>query len=117
MDPQPPSREEELRLREEALRARELQIRMRELEAELDPVPVQSKVQQARVQQGETYKHEETSRRRRPWYRRLPELAKFILIVIAVVVAVRLAVWLATAVLVLTVGWVAYKLFLEGDDV
>lgn len=98
------SREEELRLREEAIRERELQIRMRELEAELDPTPLHP-----------TTKHETTSKKGRLWYERIPNIAKFVLLLVVVIVAIRIAAWLATAALVLGIAWVGYKFFLEGD--
>lgn len=105
MNPHHRSKEEDLRRREEALKEREIQIRMRELEAELDPTPVYP-----------TAKHEATpDKKKRPWYKRLLEIGKFCLIVVAVVVAVRLTAWLATAILILGIAWVAYKIFLEGD--
>lgn len=104
MNPHYDSKEEELRRREEALKEREIQIRMRELEHELGSPTVHP-----------TTKLDNPPRKRRPWYKKLPDIGKFLLILIAVVVAVRIAAWLATAVLVLGVGWVGYKLFIEGD--
>ncbi|MEM8639362.1 MAG: A24 family peptidase [Cyanobacteria bacterium P01_G01_bin.54] len=100
-------KEEELRRREEALKERELQIRLRELEAELEPTPVTP-----------TRKHQEESRPqpKPPWYQRLPNWLKFIVVVLGVLVAIRIAAWLASVVLVLAVSWVAYKLFLESQD-
>ncbi|MEO1093910.1 MAG: hypothetical protein AAFX01_03300 [Cyanobacteria bacterium J06638_28] len=100
-----PSREEELRRREEAIKAREIQIRMRELEAELDPTPVHP-----------TTKHKTTSKQKSQlWHKRIPNIVKFFLFVIAVVVALRIAAWLTTAVLVLSIAWVGYKVFLESN--
>ncbi|MCG8362255.1 MAG: hypothetical protein MJA27_02850 [Pseudanabaenales cyanobacterium] len=104
MNPHHDSKEEELRSREESLREREIQIRMRELEAELESTPVHP-----------TSKHEEPLSKKRPWYKRLPEIGKFCLMVIAVIVMVRLATWLATAILIFGIGWVGYKFFLDGD--
>lgn len=104
MDPYKQMKEEELGRREAELKARELQIRMRELEAELDATPVHP-----------TYKHEKPSPKKRNWLKQLPSIGKFLLMVVAVIVAIRIATWLATAVLILGLGWVGYKLFLEGD--
>ncbi|MGF1523503.1 MAG: hypothetical protein ACFBSF_14400 [Leptolyngbyaceae cyanobacterium] len=105
MDPQPQSKEEELRRRETELKARELQIRMRELEAEMDQTPVHP-----------TYKHEEPpKKKKRTWYQRIPNIAKFLLMVVFVIVAIRVASWLFTAALVLGLAFVGYKLFLESD--
>ena len=103
MNPDHQSKEQELKKREAELKEREIKIRMRELEAELDEsTPVQP-----------TVKHKESLGR--PWYRRLPKIAKFGLIVVGVIVAVRVAAWLATLLLIFGVGWAGYKLFLEGD--
>lgn len=106
MNSDPHSKEAELKRREAQLRERELQIRMRELEAELsDATPVQP-----------TVIHSESPRRlKKPWYKKLPDVAKFFLMVVTVFVAIRVAAWLATAVIVLSLGWVGYKFFLEGD--
>ena len=104
MDPYKQTKEEQLRRREAELKARELQIRMRELEAELDSTPVHP-----------TYKHKETPTNKRTWLKQLPNIGKFLLMIVAVIVAIRIATWLATAALIVGIGWVGYKLFLEGD--
>ena len=104
MYPDHQSKDRELQQREAELRKREIKIRMRELEAELEqPTPVQATVTTDEPLSG------------RPWYKRLPDIGKFCLIVLAVIVAVRLATWLATAVMILGIAWAGYKLFLEGD--
>ena len=103
MNPDHQSKEQELKSREAELKEREIKIRMRELEAELeDSTPVQP-----------TVKHTEPLAR--PWYKRLPRIAKFGLIVVGVMVAVKIASWLATLLLLVGVGWAGYTLFLEGD--
>ena len=105
MDPHQKAKEEELRRREAELKTRELQIRMRELEAELEETPVQP-----------TYKHEEPQKptKKQTWYKRIPNIAKFLLMVLLVIVVMRIASWLFAAVLVLGLAFVGYKLFLEG---
>ena len=106
MTPDHQSKDKELQQKEAELRKREIKVRMRELEAELEqPTPVQATVTT----------DDPSSSKGRPWYKRLPDIGKFCLIVIAVIVAVRLASWLATAVMVFGVAWAGYKLFLEGD--
>ena len=103
MNPDHQSKEQEFKNREAELKEREIKIRMRELEAELeDPTPVQP-----------TVKHKEPLAR--PWYKGLPKIAKFGLIVVGVIVAVKVATWLAGMLLVFGIGWAGYKLFLEGD--
>ncbi|MEO0986301.1 MAG: hypothetical protein AAFY20_12215 [Cyanobacteria bacterium J06639_14] len=104
MDPHQKAKEAELRRREAEIKARELQIRMRELEAELEETPVHP-----------TYKHEAPPPQKRIWYKQLPNIVKFSGIAVAGIVAVVIANWLITAVLIAGVAWVGYKLFLEGD--
>jgi hypothetical protein len=98
------SKEAELRRREESLKKREVDIRMRELEAELSNPAVLPTSQQPK-----------TGLNHKLWYRRLNRVGQFFLLVIGVIVAVRVAAWLATLLLLLSVSWVAYKLFLEPD--
>ena len=99
------NKEEELRRREEELRARELQVRMKELEKEIDGIPVQP-----------TTKHQEpatSAAQQRRFIQKVSDIGKFCLIVISVIVAIRLAAWLGTILLVLGITWMAYKLFLD----
>ncbi|NEP16223.1 MAG: hypothetical protein F6J97_04880 [Leptolyngbya sp. SIO4C1] len=98
---------DDLSRREQALKAREIQIRMRELEAELDPAPVHP----TRKHRQKAHRKKAIERQTRPWYLRLGEIGKFCLIVIAVIVAIRIAARLATIVIVLGVAWAIYKLF------
>ncbi|MEM6426436.1 MAG: hypothetical protein AAGF66_10430 [Cyanobacteria bacterium P01_H01_bin.119] len=104
MDPQHRAKEEELRRREEVLKARELQIRMRELESEISPTPVSP-----------TRKHKEPLKKA-SWFKKLVLAGKFLLIVLAVMVTVRVAAWLATGILVLAVAWVGYKVLFGSDE-
>ena len=106
----PDKKARELRHKEQELRKREQEIRLRELEAEIDrPVPEyrtikyeepDSKVKEGKLQQ---------------WRRKITAVAQFTGIVIAVVVAVRIASWLATAVIVGGIAWIAYKMFFAKD--
>lgn len=116
MDSHHSAKEEELRRREEALKERELQLRLQELEAEqirlqelktdLNPPPVTP-----------TRPHDPAQPpQKRPWYQRLPNAVKFVALVLVVLVAIRIAAWLASVVLVLAASWVGYKLFLERHD-
>jgi hypothetical protein len=108
MNPNHNSREEELRRREEVLKARELEIRLRELEAEIE------KQHEPPVQP--TRKHAQKSPKELVWYQRLPNVVKLGVVFVAVIVAVNIAHWLATIVIVGTIAWVSYKLFLESHD-
>lgn len=106
----PKHRDDELRRREQELQDRERALRLRELEAEIYAQPQPNEPPIAR-----TTKHQEPKSSLQKRYKQALEVAKFIGIVVAVVFAIRIATWLATAVLIGGVAWVAYKLFLAGD--
>jgi hypothetical protein len=94
-------KEQELQRREAELRQRELEIRLRELDAEINPPPLY-----------ETVKHQEAERSIERWKRQLIQVGKFMGVVIAVIVAVRIASWLATIVMIGGIAWVVYQIFL-----
>lgn len=96
--------EEKIRQREETLKARELKIRLRAIEQGLDDTLVQP-----------TAKHPEVaSPKSRKILKKVTEVGKFLLIVIGVIVAIRVAAWLSTLVILCGVSWVVYKLFFES---
>lgn len=97
-------RENELARRERELQAREQAIRLQELEAEINQPWL-----------SETVKHQQPKDSLKQWYGKLVNTAKFLGIVIAVVVAIRLAFWLATVIMIGGIAWMAYKIFWEGD--
>jgi hypothetical protein len=94
--------ENKLRRREQELQAREHAIRLRELEAEITPLY-------------QTVKHQEPESSRKRWYGKLVNVGKFLAIIVAVVVSIKIATGLASVIMVGAVAWVAYKLFLESD--
>lgn len=102
----PNDKDNELQKREQELAERERSLRLREMEAEL--YKVEPPVYQ-------TAKHEpgETSLQR--FSKKLVLAGKFLIIVMAVVVAVKVGTWLATAVIVGALAWVGYQLFFESD--
>jgi sugar phosphate isomerase/epimerase len=106
----PNSNPDELRRREQALQARERALRLRELEAEIyaQNTPPEPPIVPTR-------RHQEPERAMQRQFRKVLEVAKFLGIVVAVVIAIRIATWLATAVMIGAVAWIAYKLFFEGD--
>lgn len=106
----PNRKEEELQQREKELQEREHALRLRELEAELYQ---QSPTSEPPI--SPTSKHREPEGKLNQRFRQVVTVVKFLGIVIAVVVAVRIATWLATAVMVGGIAWIAYKLFLEKD--
>ncbi|KGF72142.1 hypothetical protein DO97_11960 [Neosynechococcus sphagnicola sy1] len=99
----PNPQEDELHRREQELAARERALRLRELEQEINhrsPPP--------RSLNPGAFSPRALSRTLVKW-------ATFFAIVVAVVVAIRVAAWLTHIVLVLVVAWVVYKLFFQGD--
>jgi anti-sigma-K factor RskA len=105
----PDKKARELRHKEQELRKREQEIRLRELEAEID----------RSVPEHRTSKYEEPDSqvkgKLKQWRRKIIAVAQFTGIVIATVVAVRIASWLATAVIVGGIAWIAYKIFFAKD--
>lgn len=97
-----PDREQDLNQREEALRQRELEIRLRELAAEVDA----KTGTQPQPPLYPTVKHRQVN-----WMTRLSYGAKFFGIVVAVIVAVKIASWVATLLLFGTVVWVLVQVF------
>lgn len=103
----PNNHEDELRRREQELKERELSLRLRELEADLtkkEP-PLMT-----------TTKHQASRGSLKSWTRKIVTLGKFLLVVAAVVMAVRVASWLAMIVIVGGIAWIAYKILFERDD-
>jgi len=105
----PDKKARELRHKEQELRKREQEIRFRELEAEID----------RSVPEYRTTKYEEPDSqvkgKLKQWRRKIIAVAQFTGIVIATVVAVRIASWLATALIVGGIALIAYKMFVEED--
>lgn len=95
---------EEMRRREQELRDRETALRLRELEMEISqpPIPVYP-----------TTKHEAPPSKLKQRLRQATNVAKFLGIVVAVIVAVKVAMWAATALMVGAIAWIAYKIFFD----
>ncbi|WP_017326144.1 hypothetical protein [Synechococcus sp. PCC 7336] len=98
--------ERDLRQREAELKQRELALRLRELEVDL-----------ARGNEGrrQTVAPAKRPNKIRRWWQMAVNGLKFFAVVVAVVAAVRVAFWLAGALMVLTVSWLIYKLFFESS--
>ena len=100
-------REEELAKREQELAERERSIRLQQMEMELykqDPPLYQ------------TTKYEQKESALRRWSRKMAMVGKFLIIVVAVVAAVRVGTWLATAVIVGAIAWIGYQMFFDSDN-
>lgn len=98
------NREAELRRREQELKEREHALRLRELEAEINQPPLY-----------ETVKHQRSPNFLQNWSGQLVNVAKFLAIMVAVIVTIRIATWLTGVVIVGGIAWVAYKLFFASD--
>ena len=98
--------EEEIRRQEDRVKARELKQRLNELEKGLVEPPVQP-----------TVKHTEPIQRKKASLsKKITDIGKFMLVVVSVIVAIRLAAWVGTIVMVPGITWMAYKLFLESKE-
>ncbi|MEP6490926.1 hypothetical protein NDI43_26615 [Microcoleus vaginatus GB2-A3] len=105
----PDKKTRELRHKEQELRKREQESLLHELEAEIDrsvPEYLTSKYKEPDSQVNGKLKQ---------WRRKILAIAQFTGIVIAVVVVVRIATWLATALMVGGIALIAYKMFVEED--
>ncbi len=94
----------EILRQERELQERERAIRLREIEAEINPPPLH-----------QTKKHQPLESSPKRWYGTLATVGKFLALVVAVVVAIKLATTLAYVIMIGAVAWVAYKLFFERD--
>lgn len=101
----PDNQPNELQRREQELRAREKALRLRELEAEISSVdpPLHR-----------TVKHEREDKLQ-SWKKKLIVGGKFFALVVAGIVSVKVATWLAGLVIVGAVIWFTYKLFFESE--
>ena len=105
----PDKKTRELRHKQQELRKREQESWLRELEAEIDrsvPEYLTSKYKEPDSQVNGKLKQ---------WRRKILAVAQFTGIVIVVVVAVRIASWLATALMVGGIALIAYEMFVEKD--
>ena len=106
----PDKKAREMRHKEQELRKREQEIRLRELEAEID-----RSVPEYRTSKYEEPDSQVKEGKLQQWHRKLIAVAQFTGIVIVTVVAVRIASWLATAVIVGGIAWIAYQMFFAKD--
>ncbi|MEM6448177.1 MAG: hypothetical protein AAF704_16675 [Cyanobacteria bacterium P01_D01_bin.123] len=92
------------------LEDRERSLRLRELELEIEQPATDVQVEVMPKESGLV------GSRLRRWRRKIVMAAKFFGLVIAIIVAVRVAAWLAGAVMVVGIAWLAYQLFFDSDD-
>jgi fatty-acid desaturase len=95
---------------EQELRDRELAVRLRELEAEISQ---QQSSHRTHLKNAEPQTQPLSLLKR--FYRKLENVAKFIGIVVLVVIGIQVASWLAGTFIVIGIVWLAYKIFFEND--
>lgn len=89
---------------DEELHRHERELRLREIEAEINQ-PSLSRIANDQEAKGALNRR----------HKQIREVTKFVGIVIAVVVAVRVARWLATAVVISAIVWIVYTIFFKND--
>jgi len=100
--------EEQIRHQEASAKAREIKARMAAIEKELEEISPRSNAREVEVMPPE--------RKKGSLSKKMADIGKFFLVVVSVIVAIRLAAWVGTIVMVLGITWMAYKLFLESKD-
>lgn len=95
---------------EQELRDRELTVRLRELEAEINQ---QHPPHHAHLKNAAP--HAEPLNFIKRFYRKLEKVAKFLGIVVLVVIGIQIASWLAGTFILIGIVWLAYKIFFEND--
>src|SRR5919202_1028953 len=96
--------ENELQRKEGELQERENALRLRKLEAKINQPPLY-----------ETAKHQEPEGSVKRRFGQMVNVAKFLAIVVAVVVTIKVGLTLAYVLMIGAIAWVAYKIFLESD--
>lgn len=99
----------DLQHREQELQERERSIRLREIETELyqQQPPMHQTVPLKQQQKSEGWL--------KRWQRRILKLGKFAALIVVVVISYKVAVQLAGVIIVGTIAFVSYKLFIESD--
>lgn len=96
----------DLELRERELQQRERELRLREIESE---------IYQQEPQVHQTQKHQKPEGQLNKWGRKLARFGKFLAVVIAVVITIRIAYWLALVMMVGGIAWLGYEIFWKDD--
>jgi ferric-dicitrate binding protein FerR (iron transport regulator) len=94
---------------EQALRDRELAVRLRELELEVD----QQRLPPSPAKRATPERRPQNFLRR--FYKKIENVAKFLGIVVLVIVGIQIASWLAGTIILCGIIWMAYKIFFESD--
>ncbi|WP_373534459.1 hypothetical protein [Microcoleus sp.] len=106
----PDEKARELRHKEQQLRKREQELRLRELEAEIEKS----------VPEHITRKYEEpdsdSQAKLKIWRRKIIAITQFTGLAIVALVAIRVASWLGTAVLVGAIALIGYKILFEDKN-
>lgn len=105
--------EEDLRRREQELKEREMSVRLRELESEVYGKPEGDPSAAREVEVVTDVPPTKSSFKRT--LRKMVNVGKFLAVVVAVVVAVKIAMWLAMAIMIGSIAYISYELFLKND--
>jgi hypothetical protein len=99
--------DEELSMKEKELKMKENAIRLREMEVELYKNQNIPFYQTEKLQKSEgKFKH---------FLRKIVKFAKFLGIVVCVVIAIKLALSLTLILMVLVISWISYKIFVQKE--
>lgn len=106
----PDEKARELRHKEQQLRKREQELRLRELESEIE----------RSIPENITRKYEEpdnnTQSKLQLWRRKIIAISQFTGLAIVALVALRVASWLGTAVMVGAIAFIGYKIIFEDKN-
>ncbi|MGK7955644.1 MAG: hypothetical protein AB4063_10350 [Crocosphaera sp.] len=102
--------DQQLKRQQQALEQREQAIRLRELELE-----IARETQEREPPLYQTRKENLEKKSTTSWWKKLLFMSKLFALMVVVFVATRIAYWLALGILVSSITWVSYKLFLERD--
>lgn len=94
----------ELQRKEQELKKREQALRLRELEAEINQPPLHR-----------TVKQDQPEGKLQRWSRKMLLVGKFLAFVVTAYVVVRISTIIAGILIVSVIGFIGYKIFLEGD--
>jgi hypothetical protein len=111
-------RESDLDRREHKLRQREMELRLRELETELSPPPYETRKHYESNQSYQTVSAQTKLPEKRwtRWMRKVKKIGLFLGTIIAVLVVLRIASWLATFVMVIAALGVLYIIVFGKDE-
>ena len=103
-------KEQQFKQRQQTLEQREQEIRLRELELE-----IARETQETDPPLYQTRKENLGKKSITPWRKKLLLMGKLFALMVVVFVATKIAYWLALGIMISSITWVSYKLFLERE--